>query len=70
MIEFLAANWLWIAAIVFFVAMHRGGHGCGMHGHHQNHSREPDNEHADHQYQSGEPDNEHAHHTGGERKTS
>lgn len=37
MIEFLAANWLWIAAIVFLVAMHRSGHGCGMHGghHHQ-----------------------------------
>lgn len=35
MIEFLTANWLWIAVIVFFVAMHRGGHGCGMHGGHQ-----------------------------------
>lgn len=32
MIEFLAANWLWIAAIVFMVLMHRGGHGCGVHG--------------------------------------
>lgn len=37
MIEFLAANWLWIAAIVFFVVMHRGGHGCGMHGSHGSH---------------------------------
>lgn len=34
MIEFLAANWLWIAALVFVVLMHRGGHGCGMHGGH------------------------------------
>jgi len=34
MIDFLAANWLWIAAVVFFVAMHRRGHGCGMHSHH------------------------------------
>ena len=38
MIEFLAANWLWIAAIAFFVAMHRSGHGCGMHGSHGGHS--------------------------------
>ncbi len=33
MISFLAANWLWIALVVAFVAMHRGG-GCGMHGSH------------------------------------
>jgi hypothetical protein len=45
-IEFLTANWLWIAFVVFFVAMHRGGHGCGMHGHHQHQSRETDTEHA------------------------
>lgn len=32
MIEFLAANWLWIALVVAMVAMHRGG-GCGSHGH-------------------------------------
>ena len=37
MIQFLASNWLWIALIVFFVAMHRGGHGCGMHGRHGGH---------------------------------
>jgi hypothetical protein len=34
MIQFLTANWLWIAAIVLLVAMHRSGHGCGMHGSH------------------------------------
>lgn len=34
MIEFLAANWPWLAALAFFVAMHRGGRGCGMHGGH------------------------------------
>ena len=56
MIEFLAANWLWIAAIAFFVAMHRSGHGCGMHGHHE--------------HQSRVSDTEHAHHTGGGRSTS
>ncbi len=33
MFEFLASNWLWILFLVVFVAMHRGGHGCGMHGH-------------------------------------
>ena len=37
MIQFLATNWLWIALIVFFLAMHRGGHGCGMHGHQGHH---------------------------------
>lgn len=43
MIEFLAANWLWIAAIGLFVAMHRGGHGCGTHGGHGGH------QHTDHE---------------------
>ena len=38
MIEFLAANWLWIVLIVAMVAMHRHG-GCGMHGH-QDHRRD------------------------------
>ena len=56
MIEFLAANWLWIAVVVFFVAMHRGGHGCGMHGHH-------------HQDQSRQAGTEHAHHSEGGRST-
>jgi len=32
MIAFLADKWLWIGLFVLFVAMHRGGHGCGMHG--------------------------------------
>lgn len=38
MIEFLASNWLWIVLVAFFVAMHRGGHGCGMHGSHGGHA--------------------------------
>lgn len=33
MLEFLAANWVWIAFVVVFIVMHRGGHGCGMSGH-------------------------------------
>ena len=47
MIEFLTANWLWIAVIVFFVAMHRGGHGCGMHGRYSGHQR-GDQQHGGH----------------------
>lgn len=38
MITFLINNWLWIGLIALFVAMHRGGHGCGMHGRHSNNS--------------------------------
>ena len=38
MIAFLIDNWLWIGLIALFVAMHRGGHGCGMHGRHGNHT--------------------------------
>lgn len=38
MIEFFTGNWLWIVLIIFFVAMHRGGHGCGMHGSHGGHA--------------------------------
>ena len=34
--EFLAANWLWIVAVIAMVAMHRRG-GCGMHGAHHHH---------------------------------
>lgn len=45
-IEFLTANWLVIAVIVFFVAMHRRGHGCGAHGHHR--SRESGTQSAHH----------------------
>lgn len=38
MIEFLAANWLWIVLIVGFIALHRSGMGCGMgHGGHAGH---------------------------------
>ena len=47
MIDFLAANWLWIVAVVAFAAMHRRGHGCGMHGTHGHHDRT----HAEHQSQ-------------------
>jgi hypothetical protein len=36
MIEFLAANWLWIVLIGAMVLMHRGG-GCGSHGSHGGH---------------------------------
>jgi hypothetical protein len=32
MIDFLAANWLWLAAFALMVFMHLGGHGCGAHG--------------------------------------
>jgi hypothetical protein len=54
-IEFLAANWVWIAAIALFIAMHRGGHGCGGHGQHQQ--------------KSADSDTERAHHNGGGRST-
>lgn len=33
MIDFLAANWVWIALVLAFLAMQRGG-GCGSHGNH------------------------------------
>jgi hypothetical protein len=52
-IEFLATNWLWIAAIGFFVAMHRGGHGCGTHGGHGGHQHTA-HEHTDHQNRPAE----------------
>ena len=42
MTDFLASSWPWIALIAFFVVMHRGGHGCGMHGAHRDHSRQSD----------------------------
>lgn len=32
MIDFVAANWVWIVVVVAMVAMHRRG-GCGSHGH-------------------------------------
>lgn len=47
MIEFLAANCVWIVLVGAVLAMHRGG-GCGSHGHgshsganHQQHDRQP-----------------------------
>jgi len=67
MIGFLAANWLWIAAIVFFVAMHRGGHGCGMHGSHGGHAG---HQHTDQDRPAERAETDHAHHTGGGRSTS
>lgn len=44
MIDFLTANWIWIAALALLIAMHRGGHGCGMHGSHSGHNHQ----HTDH----------------------
>lgn len=41
MIEFLIANWLWIAFLAVFVAMHRTGHGCGTHGGHRGRHASP-----------------------------
>lgn len=76
MIDFLAANWLWIALIVFFVAMHRGGHGCGMHGGHGGHAGRTDqtgqtgHQHTDQNRPAERTDTDHAHHTGGGRSTS
>ena len=35
MIDFLAANWLWIVLIGAFLWMHSRGGGCGMHGNHR-----------------------------------
>ena len=76
MIEFLAANWLWMALLVFFVAMHRGGHGCGMHGGHGGHaghtdeSSETGHQHADQSRLAQRVNADQAHHTGGGRSTS
>lgn len=36
MIDFLTANYLWIAAVVFLVAMRQDG-GCGGHHRHRDH---------------------------------
>ena len=69
-IEFLAANWLWIAVIMFFVAMHRGGHGCGMHGSHGGHASQPGHQHTDEDRPDERAGSDHAHHTGGGRSTS
>lgn len=46
MTNFLSTNWLWIVALIAFVAMHRSGHGCGMHGGHRSHGS--DRNHSSH----------------------
>lgn len=33
MLDWITANWLWLAFGGLFVWMHTGGHGCGGHGH-------------------------------------
>jgi hypothetical protein len=39
MTAFLARNWVWIVFLGAFLAMHRAGYGCGMHGdHHHGHA--------------------------------
>ncbi len=48
MITFLIDNWLWIGLIALFVAMHRGGHGCGMHGSHSSNEETQTTDHANH----------------------
>jgi len=40
MIEFLAANWLWIVIAGVFVWMHTRRGGCGMHGGHGDHAHQ------------------------------
>jgi len=39
MIEFLAANWLWIVIAGVFVWMHTRRGGCGMHSGHGDHDQ-------------------------------
>ena len=58
MTSFLAANWLWIAFIGAMFAMHRHGHGCGMHGGHHDHTPQSESE------------AEHAHRSSGGTKTT
>lgn len=49
MIDFITANWILIALVALFVAMHRRGHGCGMHGSHDDHKgQHGDAQHAGH----------------------
>jgi len=47
MLDFLAANWLWIAIGAGFVWLHTRGGGCGMHGSHGSHGshQQHDQEH-------------------------
>ncbi len=68
MIDFLAANWLWIAAIALMLAMHRGGHGCGMHGRHDRHADGADR--ADEDRPAEPAGTDHAHPTRSRRSTS
>ena len=76
MIDFLAANWPWIAVIGVFVAMHRGGHGCGMHAGHGGHaghadkSSETGHSHTDQSRPSDRADTNHARHPVSRRSTS
>ena len=70
MIEFLATNWLWIAAIAFVVVMHRTGHGCGIHGGHGGHTEQTDHQRTDQNRPAERSDPDHAHHTGSGRSTS
>lgn len=45
--EWLASNWIWIALVIGFIALHRfghGGHGFGGHGHHTRRSERRDPE--------------------------
>ena len=46
MIEFLAANWLWIGFVIAMVAMHRHG-GCGGHNHGQHPGQDNHEQHDD-----------------------
>lgn len=55
MIDFITANWILIALVALFVAMHRRGHGCGMHGRHGDHKgQQGDSQHAG-RYHDAEP---------------
>ena len=53
MIELLIANWLWILALGLFVALHRSGHGCGMHGSHQGHGHQSHHDRQSHHDHTG-----------------
>lgn len=54
MIEFLAANWLWIVFLIAMVAMHRHG-GCGGHNHGQGRTSDHHDEHDDRSSRSVQP---------------
>ena len=46
MTTLLASNWAWLVLVVVFIAMHRGGHGCGTHAarRHARHDRDTDSD--------------------------